>query len=292
MLAPRRREGRSISRFVIPLSHFTCNNNTFSFSFSLPIWWRNDPLDLFPFSFFFSLIEKRIADCTGCSSCWHLSLSTPQLSITCCTSSSAVVHFFLSTLEIKKRERTQGVNGSWQSAWDATQLRAWDGPSWMRTSSGKTKDQNLFHPPTQKDTRMEIYQSADFDPYRCDVLVGSRLPATVFDRSAKILAPFYFLRAPRWENKEPIEWIAAASISPQPTPYGKAKEAETTKRNFSIRRPFPLNIITYAREKEWKSYSREREELEAYQNGALPCAAIPGGSSIFLIISKLEENVC
>jgi hypothetical protein len=50
----------------------------------------------------------------------------------------------------KERERTQGVNGSWQSAWDATQLRAWDGPSWMRTSSGKTKDQNLFHPPTPK----------------------------------------------------------------------------------------------------------------------------------------------
>jgi hypothetical protein len=132
------------------------------------------------------LIEKRIADCTGCSSCWHLSLSIPQLSITCCTSSSAVAHFFLPTLEIKKERK------EWTGRGNPRETLRSCGRETDRLECGRQAERQRIkifstHPP-QKDTRMEIYQSADFDPYRCDVLVGSRLPATVFDRSAKILS--------------------------------------------------------------------------------------------------------
>jgi hypothetical protein len=140
--------------------------------------WSIGLVSLF-LSFFILFDRKRIADCTGCSSCWHLSLHPSAFNNVLYVVVGCRSLLSSNTWNKKERERTQGVNGSWQSAWDATQLRAWDGPSWMRTSSGKTKDQNLFHPP-QKDTRIEIYQSADFDPYRCDVLVGTRLPATVF----------------------------------------------------------------------------------------------------------------
>jgi hypothetical protein len=225
--------------------------------------WSIGLVSLF-LSFFILFDRKRIADCTGCSSCWHLSLHPSAFNNVLYVVVGCRSLLSSNTWNKKERERTQGVNGSWQSAWDATQLRAWDGPSWMRTSSGKTKDQNLFHPPKKTHGWKSINQPILILIYVMYWLVPDYQRLCSWSIRKNSVAPFYFRRAPRWENKEPIEWIAAASISPHPTPYGKAKEAETTKRNFSIRRPFPLNIITYGKEKEWKSYSREREELEAY----------------------------
>ena len=134
-------------------SHFTCNNNTFSFLFSTR-WRRNDPLDLV-FSLFLCSLIERIA---------HRRRSTPSTfnNVLHTRTSLAVAHFpsIFPTLEIKKGTTTN----------PRVTTRSCRRETW---TSSEEKDKGITKPKIKKQKKNSINQPAD--PTRC-----SRLSATIF----------------------------------------------------------------------------------------------------------------
>ena len=149
-------------------SHFTCNNNTFSFLFSTR-WRRNDPLDLV-FSLFLCSLIERIA---------HRRRSTPSTfnNVLHTRTSSAVAHFpsIFPTLEIKKGTTTN----------PRVTTRSCRRETW---TSSEEKDKGITKPKIKKQKKKTVSIS------QLILLVVPDYPQLFLssDRSSKYLAMFFY----------------------------------------------------------------------------------------------------
>ena len=193
------------------------------------------------FSLFLCSLIERIA---------HRRRSTPSTfnNVLHTRTSSAVAHFpsIFPTLEIKKGTTTN----------PRVTTRSCRRETW---TSSEEKDKGITKSKIKKQKKKNsINQPAD--PTGC-----SRLSATIFIEwsilkiSRHVFLLLLLLYSFRWENKEPIEWIAAAA----PLFH---MEAEATKRNFSIIPSFPLHIWKCGpgKGKKKKYLSKSWNSLEAY----------------------------